>query len=62
MLTVYHSPAPLSYVQFSFSALHQLKELSHLQQNLVPLQFPLDVVIATDAMPSHLALFLQGSG
>ena len=54
MLTVYHSPAHLfSSVNFSFSALHQLEWLSHLQQNPVPLQFLLpDVVIATDAMPT----------
>ena len=55
MLTVYYSPAHLfSPVHFSFSALCQLEWLSHLQQCQVPLQFPLpDVVIATDAMPTH---------
>ena len=55
MLNVYHSSAHLfSSVKFSFSALHQFEWLSHLQQSLVPLQFQLpDVVIATDAMPSH---------
>ena len=37
--------------------------VSHLQQSLVPLQFPLlDVVIATDAMPTHWAFYFQGSG
>ena len=37
--------------------------LAHLQQSRVPLQFPLsDVVIATDAMPTHWAFYFQGSG
>ena len=64
MLTVYHSPTHLfSPVHFSFSALHQLEQLFHLQQSPVPLQFPLpDVVIATDAMPAHWAFYFQGSG
>ena len=55
MLTVYPSPNHLfSPVHFSFSALYQLEWLSFLQQNPVPLQFPLpDVVIATGAMPTH---------
>ena len=55
MLTVYHSPTHLfSPVHFSFSTVQQLEQLSHLQQSPVPLQFPLpDVVIATDAMPTH---------
>ena len=57
MLTFHHSPAYLfSPFYFSFSALCQL--LSHLQQSPVPLQFPLpDVVIATDAKPSHWAFY-----
>ena len=64
MLTVYHSAAHLfSSVHFSFSAVHQLERLSHLQQNPVPLQFPLpDVVIGKDAVPTHWALHFQGSG
>ena len=64
MLTVYHSPIHLvSPVYFSFSALYQLEQLSHLQHTQVPLQFPLpDVVIATDAMPTHWAFYFQGSG
>ena len=64
MLNVYHSATPLfSPVHFSFSASCQLEWLPHLQQNLVPLQFPLpDVVIATDAMPTHWAFYFQGSG
>ena len=38
-------------------------KLSHLQQSPVPLQFPLpDVVIATDAIPTHWAFYFQGSG
>ena len=55
MLTVYHSPAHFfSPVHFCFSALCQLEQLSHLQQNQVPLQFLLPkVVIATDATPTH---------
>ena len=36
--------------------------LSQLQKSPVPLQFPLpDVVIATDAMPTHWAIYFQGS-
>ena len=64
MLTVYHSHAHLfSPVHFSFSALCQLEQLSHLQQSPVPLQFPFpDVVIATNAMPTHWAFYFQGSG
>ena len=55
MLHVYHSPTHLfSCVLFSLSLLCQLEQLSHLQQSPVPLQFPHpDVVIATDAMPTH---------
>ena len=64
MLTIYHSPAHLfSPLHFSFSALHQLEQLSYLQQNPVPLQFALfDVVIATDATPAHWDFYFQGSG
>ena len=40
MLTVYDPPTHLlSPVHFSFSALHQLEQLSHLQQNPVPCNF-----------------------
>ena len=64
MLSVYHSPTQLfSYVHFSFSSLHQLEQLAKLQQSPVPLHFPLpDVVIATDATPTHWAFYFQGSG
>ena len=64
MLSVYHSPTQLfSPVHFSFSALHQLEQLSHLQQSPIPLQFLLpDVVIATDAAPTHWAFNFQGYG
>ena len=64
MLTVYHSPAHLfSPVHFSHSSLHQLEWLSQLQQSPIPLQFPLcDVVIATDAMPTHWSFYFQGAG
>ena len=64
MLAVYHSPIHLfSPVHFSFSALHHLEWLSHLQQSPVPLHNLLpDVVIATDAMPNHWAFYFQGSG
>ena len=64
MLHVYHSPTHLfSQVHFSLSLLHQLEQLSHLQQTPVPLQFPLpDEVIVTDAMPTHSACYFQGSG
>ena len=44
MLTIYHSPAQLfPAVQFSFSALHQLEQLSHSQQALFlcNFQFPM---------------------
>ena len=64
MLSVYHSPMQLfSVVQFSLSSLCQLEWLAQLQQSPVPLQFPLlDVVIATDATPTHWAFYFQGSG
>ena len=64
MLHVCHSPTQLFlHVHFSFSSLHQMEWLPHLQQCPVPLQFPLpDVVIATDAMPTHWAFYFQGSG
>ena len=64
MLSVYHSPTQLfSHVHFSLSSLHQLEWLSTLQQSPVPLHFPLpDVVIATDATPTHWAFYFQGSG
>ena len=64
MLHVYHSPTHLfSWVLFSLSSLHQLEQLSHLQQSPVPLQFPLpEVVIATVAMPTYWAFSFQGSG
>ena len=64
MLTVYHSLTHLfSPGHFSFSALHQQEQLSHLQQSPVPLKFLLyDVVIATDATPIHWTFYFQGSG
>ena len=64
MLSVYHSPTQLfSHVNFSLSSLRQLEWLSTLQQSPVPLHFPLpDVVIATDATPTPLAFYFQGSG
>ena len=64
MVCVYHSLTQLfSHVHFSLSSLHQLECLAHLQQSPIPLQFPLpDVVIATDAMPTHWAFYFQGSG
>ena len=63
MLSVYHSPTQLfSHVHFSLSSLHQLEWLSNLQQSPVTLHFPLpDVVIATDATPTHWAFYIQGS-
>ena len=64
MLHVYHSPTHLfSWAHFSLSSLHQLVQLSQLQQSPVPLQFPLpDVVIATDATYTHRVFYFQGSG
>ena len=61
MLTVYHTLTHLfSPVHFFFSALHQLEQLSNLQQNLVCLQFPLpDVVIAIEAKPTHWAFIFR---
>ena len=55
MLSVYHSPMQLFlHVHFSLSSLCQLEWLTTLQQSPIPLQFPLpDVVIATDATPTH---------
>ena len=64
MLTIFHSPTHLfSPVNFSFSALHQLEQLPHLQQNPVPLQLQLpDVVIDTDATSTQWAFYFHGSG
>ena len=64
MLSVCHSPTQLfSGVHFSLSSLHQLEQLAKLQQSCIPLQFPLlDVVIATDATPTHWAFYFQGAG
>ena len=64
MLSVYHSPTQLFLcVHFSLSFLCQLEWLANLQQSPIPLQFPLlDVVIATDATPTHWAFYFQGSG
>ena len=64
MLHAYHSSIHLfSCVHFSISSLHQLEQLAHLQQSPVPLQFPLaDVVIGTNAMPTHWAFYFQGYG
>ena len=64
MLHVYHSPTHLfCCVHFSPYTLHQLEQLSHLQQSPVSLQFPLpDVVVASDTMPTHWAFYFQGSG
>ena len=59
MLHIYHSPVHLfSHVHFSLSSLCQLEQLAYLQQSPVPLRFPLsDVVIATDATPTHWAFY-----
>ena len=64
MLSVYHSPTQLfSCVHFSLSSLCQLEWLAKLQQSPISLQFPLpDVVLATDATPTHWAFYFQGSG
>ena len=64
MLSVYHSPTQLfSCVHFSLSSLHQLERLSNLQQSPLPLQLPLpNVVIATDATPTHWVFYFQASG
>ena len=64
MLHVCHSPKHLfSCIHFSLSLLHQLEQLSYLQQSPVPLKFPLpDVVIATDATPTYWAFYFQGLG
>ena len=52
-----------SCVHFSLSSLHQLEWLANLQQSPVPLQFLLpEVVIATDATPTHWAFYFQGLG
>ena len=58
------SPTQLfSHVHFSLSSLCKLEWLSNLQQSPVPLHFPLpDVVIATDATPTHWTFYFQGSG
>ena len=46
---------------FFLSSLHQLEWLAKLQQNPVPLQFPLPDVV-TDATPTHWAFYFHGSG
>ena len=60
MLQVCLSPNHLfSCVNFSLSSLHQLEQLSHLQQSPAPLHFPPPaVVIATDAMPTLIGPFI----
>ena len=60
MLHVYHSLTHVSFLgPFSLSLLHQLEQLSHLQQTPVPLQFPLpDVVIATRCHAHSPGLFI----
>ena len=64
MLSVYHCPTQLFLcVHFSLSSLHQLERLAKLQQSSVPLHFPLpDVVIATDATPTHWAFIFRVLG
>ena len=64
MLHVYHSPNHLfSHIHFSLSSLCQLELLTQLQQSPIPLQCPLpDVVIVTDASPTHWAFYFQGNG
>ena len=53
----------ISQAHFSLSSLDQLEWLPQLQQSTVPLQFPLpNVVIATDAMPTHWVFYFKGSG
>ena len=48
---------------FPFPLYINWNSLAQLQQSLVPLQFLLpDVVIATDATPTHWAFYFQGSG
>ena len=48
---------------FLFPLYINWNSLSNLQQSPVPLQFPLpDVVIATDATPTHWAFYFWGSG
>ena len=61
MLNVSYSPANLfSSFLFSGSVMCQLQILSQLQQSSLPLHFPpLDVVISTDATPTHWASYCQ---
>ena len=62
ILHVNHSPTHL-FLHVHFSSLCQLEWLAHLQQSPALLHFPLpDVVIATDATPTHWAFYFQGSG
>ena len=64
MLAVYHSLTHLfSSFTFPFQLYLNWNSVSHLQQNPVPLQFPLpDVFITTDAIPTHWAFYFKGSG
>ena len=61
MLYTYHSPNQLfSHIHFSLSWLHQLKQLSHLQQSPVPLQFLLPgMVIVTNALQKLQAVAMM---
>ena len=62
MLTVFHSVVQLlSSVQFFFSTWHQLQQLFYLQQSPPPWPFLLpNVIIVTDATPSHWAFSYSG--
>ena len=65
MLSVYHSPTQLFVHVFIFLFPLFVNWNGCLTYNkvLVPLHFPLpDVVIATDATPTHWAFYFQGSG
>ena len=62
MLTVYHSPAHL-FSSVHFLTLHQLQQLISFATESSFLQFPHpDVVIATDATPTHWHFYFQSSG
>ena len=63
-LNIDHSPVHLSHsFHVSFVAWSQLQRLVSVAAEAVPFIYPLpEVVAATDAMPSHLAFYLQGSG
>ena len=63
ILGVYHSPTQLFSCVLFFFHFPSTRTVGYIAPKSSPLQFPLpDVVIATDATPTHWAFYFQGSG